>query len=151
MSYNIDYFSVKIPDNKEPKEYSFVERRADILNMILEAGHPRAISQSELAVKYGVSQVTIHNDFEALATFYENTSDRKTVNFITESVYQKSIAALMKQGEFFKASRILEMWNNWLFNMGKIKKSPDELAQKIEVSWLDDDDDSADDDDDDGK
>ena len=87
MSNKIDYFSVKIPKEKEPDKYSYIERRADILKLIMEAGHPRAITQTKLAETYKVSQPQIHKDVEAIKDFFGSISDKKTVNMITETVY----------------------------------------------------------------
>lgn len=40
---------MNIPDGKPREDYSYVERRAEILRRIERAGHPNALNKSELA------------------------------------------------------------------------------------------------------
>ncbi len=125
---DIDYRAVNVPEQKPPSDYSYVERRAEELQLIEEAGHPRAISQQRLADRYDVSQGQISQDFDRLRTFITKTIDHDTVDAITETVFQKSIKELVEQGEYMDAVRATEKWNDWLMNRGKVDKEPNEVA-----------------------
>jgi len=49
-----DYGSVEIP-SKPPTEFTYHERRADLLQQVRDLGTPDAINQTEAADRYGVS------------------------------------------------------------------------------------------------
>ena len=125
MTNNIDYRGVELPDDKPPTDYHYTERRAEILQLIEEAGHPRAINQTRLADRYDVSQGQISKDVTRLRTFINEHIDESTVDSITETVYQKSIRELMDKGDHYKAVKAAESWNNWLMDRGKVEKEPD--------------------------
>lgn len=125
MSNDIDYRAVNVPEQKPPSEYSYVERRAETLELIEQAGHPRAISQTRLADRYGVSQGQISQDIDRLRDYINENIDESTVDAITETVYQKSIRELVESGEYKDAVKAVESWNNWLMDRGKVDKEPD--------------------------
>lgn len=58
-----DYDSVAVP-SEPPSEYSYVERRAELLQQVRETGHPSRLNQRELAERYDVSQQQISKDFD---------------------------------------------------------------------------------------
>jgi len=125
MSNTIDYRAVEVPDDKLPEDYHYNERRAEILKLIEEAGHPRAINQTRLAERYGVTQGQISKDITRLREFITENIDERTVDSITEVVYQKSIKELMDKGEYKDAVKAVESWNDWLMDRGKVEKEPD--------------------------
>jgi len=125
MSNTINYRSVDVPDTKPPDEYDYRERRAEILQLIEEAGHPRAINQTRIADRYGVSQGQISKDIQRLREFICENIDERTVDSITEVVYQKAIRELMDKGDHYKAVKAAESWNDWLMDRGKVDKEPD--------------------------
>ena len=125
MSNEPDYRATNVPEDKPASEYSYVERRAEILQLIEEAGHPRAISQTRLADRYGVSQGQISQDIDRLRSYIVDNIDPDTVDGITETVYQKAIKELMSNGEYKDAVKAVESWNDWLMDRGKVEKEPD--------------------------
>jgi len=124
---DIDYRAVNVPEQKPPGEYSYVERRAEQLQLIEEAGHPRAISQTRLADRYDVSQGQISQDIDRLRTYITEHIDETKVDAITETVYQKAISELVDQGEYMEAVKATEKWNNWLMDRGKVEEEPDKV------------------------
>jgi hypothetical protein len=60
-----DYRSVDLP-SKPPEEYSYKERRARLLQLIVEHGHPDAINQTEMADRFGVTHQQISKDARCL-------------------------------------------------------------------------------------
>ena len=125
MSNQPDYRAVNVPTDKPPSEYTYVERRAETLQLIEQAGHPRAINQSRLAERYGVSQGQISQDVDRLRSYIVDTIDSDTVDGITETVYQKAIKELMDNGDYKDAVKAVESWNSWLMDRGKVEKEPD--------------------------
>ena len=125
MSNAPDYRAVNVPTDKPPSEYTYVERRAETLKLIEQAGHPRAINQTRLADRYDVSQGQISQDVDRLRSFIVENIDSDTVDSITETVYQKSVQELMSNGEYKDAVKAVESWNDWLMDRGKVAKEPD--------------------------
>jgi len=125
MSNDIDYRAIEVPTDKPPQEYTYAERRAEILQLIEQAGHPRAINQSRLGERYGCAQSNISNDVSVLREYITNNIDETTVDTITETVYQKSIRELVDNGDYKDAVKAVESWNDWLMDRGKVEKEPD--------------------------
>jgi len=111
------------------------KRRTEILKLIIEAGHPRAISQQSLAKHYKVSQVAICKDIQAIATEIKENMP-KEAEFITHVVMESAIKALSKSpdpDQKFKAAKLIMDWNNYLFEMGKQKRVPQRHEIKGEI------------------
>jgi hypothetical protein len=125
MSNDIDYRSIEVPETKAATEYTYAERRAEILKLIEEAGHPRAINQTRLADRYGCAQSNISNDIDVLREYITTNIDETTVDAITETVFQKSIRELVEQGDYKDAVKAVESWNDWLMDRGKVEQEPD--------------------------
>jgi hypothetical protein len=125
MSNEIDYRSIEVPETKAATEYTYAERRAEILKLIEEAGHPRAINQTRLADRYGCAQSNISNDIDVLREYITTNIDETTVDAITETVFQKSIRELVEQGDYKDAVKAVESWNDWLMDRGKVEQEPD--------------------------
>lgn len=121
-----DYSAVDPPPDKSPTEYSYVERRAEILQLIEQQGHPHGFNKTELGRRYGVSQQQISKDFDRLKEYY---NDRIGVNAKseTELAYRKIIQGHLDNGDLEKARKALDSWNNWLFSIGAQDKAPDKL------------------------
>jgi hypothetical protein len=127
MSNDIDYRSIEVPETKAATEYTYAERRAEILKLVEEAGHPRAINQTRLADRYGCAQSNISNDIDVLREYITDNIDETTVDAITETVFQKSIRELVEQGDYKDAVKAVESWNNWLMDRGKVEEEPDKV------------------------
>ena len=150
MSNKPDYRAVNVPEDKPPSEYTYVERRAETLQLIEQAGHPRAINQTRLAERYDVSQGQISQDVDRLRSFIVEHIDEDTVDAITETVYQKSVQELMSNGEYKDAVKAVESWNDWLMDRGKVRKEADkheidhsgslfDLPPEVTDNWTDGD------------
>ena len=128
---DINYFDINVPDSKKPSEYHWTERRAEILQMILAAGTPRAISQYDLADHYGVSQPQISQDFDALSDCAAKRIG-DTAKFQTRAAYDKIFKDLVEGGggeepdwRAKKAAWDMRMdFNEWLGDIGKQERAP---------------------------
>lgn len=127
MTDPIDYESIDIPEDKAPSEYSYTERRAEILERIKEAGHPKAVNQSELADRYGCSDPNIHKDMNALGEFVdESLGDRREL--ATQAVLERSIKGLLDQGEWRQAAKTALEYDEWV----RETKDLQELLERLE-------------------
>lgn len=126
-----DYSEVVVPDEKRPEEYSYVERRAEILELMERKGHPHGFNKSKLGRRYGVSDVQIRKDFEKLKAFYQDRigTDAKPTS---ELAYNRIIQGHLENGDLEKARKALDSWNEWLFNIGAQDKAPDKSEVEIE-------------------
>lgn len=126
MARKIDYYAVNVCSNKDPKEYTFAQRRSVLLKEIIKAGHPGAISQRKWADKFGVSQAQIFQDMDVLAEYMKENAGRHA-ELMSESVYNNSIKKLQEEGKHKDAAQVVEMYTNWLFKSGRRRKEPEEV------------------------
>lgn len=126
-----DYSAINIPEQKPPEEYSYNERRAEILQLIERKGHPWGFNKAELARRYGVSDVQVHKDFDRVKEWYEDHigEDAKQAS---DLAYRRIVQEHMDNGDFEKARRALDSWNEWLEDRGFEEKEP----EKIEHSGI---------------
>lgn len=129
-----DYGAYQIPEEKPATEYNHNERRAEILDLMREAGHPDQLNQTRLAERYDCNQSTISRDFSRLR---EHIRDELGTHrhAITDSVYRKAIKEYTDRGEYDKAIDALESWNEWLREEGARNTTPEQTA--VDVSTAD--------------
>jgi hypothetical protein len=128
---DVDYSAIPIPEDKAPHEYTYNERRAEILRMMEQKGHPWGFNYSQLARRYGpegdsMHHSTIQNDFEKLREWYKERvgNDAKETS---ELAYTRIIREHLNNGNLEKARRALDSWNDWLQDTGEQPTEPDEL------------------------
>ena len=128
-----DYSAVDLP-SKDRKEYSYVERRAELLQLIEEAGHPAALNQTELAEQYGVSQQQISKDFDRLAKHVRaRFDDRDRRGFVVDSVVNRAIRGLLEEGEYRKAAKTaieLDEWKTDFADLTRLHEKVSELEKQ---------------------
>jgi hypothetical protein len=135
MSDSIAYRTTTVPEEKSPTEYTYTERRAEILSLIEEAGHPDQLNQTSRAERYGTSQSNISKDFKRLREHVRQRLGRHR-HTITETVYRKAVREYVDRGEYKKAVDVLESWNDWLREEGVRDTEPDPLS--LELAFMED-------------
>jgi len=115
-SSSVDYEAVDLPDtaDKPRAEWHYTERRAEILQLMYEAGHPRDLNQTELAERYGVSQQQISKDFKRLGQAIRESIDDDRRALSVHTVVQRSIRGLLDEGEYYKAAQLAIEWDEWV-------------------------------------
>ncbi len=109
-----DYGTIEIPA-KPPEEYTYHERRADLLQQVRDLGHPAMINQARAADRYGVSQQQISKDLDRIAeSVHEHVVDRDRRAFTVNSVVQRAIRGLLEEEEYRQAARTAMEWDEWL-------------------------------------
>lgn len=95
-----NYETVDIPA-KPPSEFTYHERRADLLQQVRDLGHPSMINQVEAAERYGVLQQQISKDLDRIdESVHEHIVDRDRRAFTVDAVVQRSIRGLLEEGEY---------------------------------------------------
>lgn len=126
---------VDIPDDKDPEDYSYMERRAELFSFVLEAGHPDLLNQTKFAERYGVVQSTISKDLKRIR---EDVKDElgTDAEFIAHAVFHKALRELARQGEWVEATRIIERWFDWLFDSegSGIRRAPDRHDVRADIA-----------------
>lgn len=127
-----DYRAIDIP-SKERSEYSWQERRAELLQLIEEAGTPGALNQTELADRYGVSQQQISKDFDRLAAHaHERVVDRDRRAFTVGSVVERSIRGLLDDEEWRKAAKTAMEYDEWATGFHDLNQMQERM-EKLEA------------------
>lgn len=126
-----DYSAVNLP-SKDRTEYTYVERRAELLQLIEEVGDPKVLNQTELAERYGVSQPQISKDFTRLAKhIHERMIDRDRRAFVVEHVVRRSIRGLLDEDEYRKAAKTAMEYDEWITEFHDLEQM-DKRLQRIE-------------------
>jgi|APHM01.1.fsa_nt_gi hypothetical protein len=112
-----NYRAVEPSAEKPPTEYNYVERRAEILDLIEEAGHPDALTKTRLAERYDVSNSQITKDFKRIRSYIKETLGHQR-HAMSEALYQKAIRHHVDNNDFNKAIAALESYNDWLREEG---------------------------------
>ena len=125
-SDKLHYAAVEIP-TKDPTEYSYVERRAELLQQIRDLGHPSMLNQTEMGERYEVSQQQISKDLDHIADYIEERLGSRR-DLVSEAVFHRSIQGLLEEEEYWKAAQTVKEWNDWLTD----RKDMKELQEEIE-------------------
>ncbi|WP_049971135.1 HTH domain-containing protein [Haladaptatus cibarius] len=131
---DIDYRVITVPEDTPPDEYSWQQRRAEILQIIERANHPRAVNQTRLGERYDVSQSQISQDIDRLREYIVDAISETRADAFTESIYRTAIEGLLEQDDYRGVVRAVESRNDWLFDRGKMEKEPETHHVENEVT-----------------
>jgi len=124
-----DYSAVDLP-SKDPTDFSYVERRAELLQRVKEAGEPSVLNQTELADTFGVSQQQISKDLDRLAGHVrERMIDRDRRAFVVENVVRRSIRGLLDEEEYRKAAQTAMDYDDWIHDFHDAAEFERRLAE----------------------
>lgn len=118
-----DYASISPPEDKHPKDYTYVERRAEIYRLIEKAGHPHNLerSQAELGDRYGVSQRMISKDIARLKE-YEARHNKERTKSVTSWLAEKAVMEAIQENDFEKALNLQMRYNEFLMDTGMLDR-----------------------------
>lgn len=129
----IDYSSVELPDI-EPSEYHYTQRRARLLQLVEEAGHPDALNQTELADRFGVSQQQISKDLDRLSAYVrDRLENRDRRGFMVDSVLQRCIREMLDEGEWRQAAKTALEYEEWASGFSDLEELHARVAQLEEM------------------
>lgn len=118
-----DYATVQPPAETPPSEYTCHQRRGEILQVIIEAGTPSAVKQTDLAERYDVHESTISRDMDRLREYAADALGRDA-KLTTLSAFEKTVRELQREGEWKKAWDVVMDWNGWLADLGEQHREP---------------------------
>lgn len=122
-----DYASVEIP-TKPPSEYSYVERRADILQQVRDLGHPRELNQSEVAERFGISQQQVSRDLDRLGEYVKEELPARS-HLTTDSVVQRALRGLVADEEWHKAGKMAMEWHEFVEERTRLEELDERLSR----------------------
>lgn len=122
----IDYFAIDVPDG-DPQEFTYAERRADLLRRTLDVGDPQMISRTKAAGRYGVSIGQITQDMQRIARFLSENIDGKQYTFRLQTAFNKIYDRFMEEGKYMKAWNLIRDWGRFLFETGRMEREPDKI------------------------
>jgi len=108
----VDYSAIDYPD-KPRTEWHYTHRRAELLELLRETGHPGDLNQTELADRYGVTQQQISKDLDRLGEYVRATVNDDRRALVVDSVIQRSIRGMLEEGDYRKAARTALEWDEW--------------------------------------
>lgn len=144
MSHNIDYSAVEVPDDKPVEDYHYTERRAEILDLVFQAGSPSRMRQQDLADRYGVDQSTISRDLDAIGDHVSECLGTRA-ELTTKAAFERVLNDLLDE-EDWKAKKaafdVVMDWSEWLADRGELDRAPrrseidmDVRSRRSEVSY----------------
>jgi hypothetical protein len=122
---SVGSYKTILPDADKPLEaYTATERRAYLLDRIVEAGHPDLVSRQAMGERFGVSPQQVSKDIRNLAL---DLRDGATEDFelLFETVIRKGVKEKMRDGDLEDALTFLREWKSWLFRSGRREEAAD--------------------------
>lgn len=107
-----DYAAIT-PTGKPPTEYSYTERRAELLQQIEDLGHPSALNQTELADRYDVSQQQISKDLDRLDEYVRGRLGRRR-DLEIGSVLKRCMTGALEEGNWNDARKAATAYDEYL-------------------------------------
>ena len=126
---NVDYRNLSLPTDKAPADYSYQERRADILqNFVLDKGHPDAVNWSELSRYYDKSKSTLHNDKETLTEWIVDDLDVARVSGIASALFEQGLLEIQADDDYdaFDYHAFVAKWTSTLEKLGVLDLEDDD-------------------------
>lgn len=120
-----NYKETVVPDNKAPEDYTYNERRAELLQFIIEAGHPDRISRKKMGQRYDCDPTTITNDVQVLGEQIGELNE--DAEMVMSALFRKALKEMAAQDRWKDAVEIGMDYQDWLFDTGKQAKEPDRL------------------------
>lgn len=122
-----EYAAVAVPDPAvRPKdEWGPEERRAYLLADIRQYGHPRNLpkTQAEYGKEFGITQQAIWADMNELRDYIRFHAGDKAIS-TTELVAERAVAGAIEDEDWYNALRAQLEYNEWLFNLGRLERTP---------------------------
>jgi hypothetical protein len=105
-----DYAATEIATTKPPSEYSYVERRADLLQSVEDLGHPSLLNQTEEAERYDVSQQMVSKDLDRLEQYMRETQTRRATLEV-EATLSRCVRGLLEDEDWSRAASVALDWH----------------------------------------
>ena len=149
MANDIDYLNIEIPEDKPPEEYTYAERRAEIIKYIKKYQDPKLVPKQKLANQYDVSPSTITKDFKIILNYLEKHGGRhagQRVKIFLDQLFDdivekkkldiKGNKKLNRNLTYEESKELYEFVRehaDWLMEVGRIEKAPDKVEGSMAI------------------
>lgn len=123
-----DYRAVEVPDAKDPAEYSYRERRAELLSLIEEAGSPRLLNYAAYGRRYDVSREQVRKDVQRLGSYLNEAADDDAATLEGEAFLWRCARELLEDEEYRKAAQTFLDLEEW-----RRQSDLEDLLERIEA------------------
>lgn len=124
-----NYMDINIPD-KDREEYSYSQRRAAILQLIMKKGDPSALpSTRALGEQFDVSHTTIKKDIDTLKDYLSENLG-KDVKPRLRTLLDKAVKQKRENKDWEEAFRLMKEFSEFLFDEGSIDKTPEQVEMQ---------------------
>jgi len=134
MTEETDYENIPIPDGKDPADYKWTERRAEILQIIKRVGGPWEVKQVDLARRYGVSESQISQDMDRLRSYLSEQIGRDA-KMLSRVLLEKAVSHRLDDDDPESAFGLVMQWNTWLQSIGEQEQAP--ARHEVEQTLID--------------
>lgn len=128
-----DYHTIRIPEDKDPSDYKWPERRAEILQIIERRGDPHTVNQTALADRYGVTQSQISKDIKKLGEHVRTSLGNKA----EMTAWAAFKAALADCDDAMDRFDLVMKWMDWLQVTGRQETAA--MKHEVEQTMIDGD------------
>lgn len=131
MSDAPNYRALSPPSTKPRDEYSYVERRAELYDMIEQAGTYRNLQRStrELGDRYGVSHTQIQKDIRRILSWKADHLGDYTEAEL-ETLKTKAVQDALENGDSGRAYDIISQHLQNLMALGAKDKAPEKIEHQ---------------------
>lgn len=121
------YHRISLPVEKPKEDWDVNERRAYILDRILEEYHiPKKVPRVDIAKEFDVDHSLISRDVDIIKGYMANYLGQDFEAEVS-SLMRSSMYELEENGEYYKAVQVADKWSEWLESRGEVEdESPDE-------------------------
>lgn len=120
----VNYSELETPNKPKP-EWGVEHRRAYILRLVEDKGHPKMLNQSKIASEFDLSRQQIHYDIKHIRDYFHSQADDSFKSDVIITM-DKSVRELMDKGEFVEASKAAKRYAKVLESLGIVSSAPDE-------------------------
>lgn len=135
MSDEPNYRAISPPEEKSRPEYSYVERRGELYDLVEQAGHYRNLerSQRDLARRYDVSHTTIRKDLKRIREWKaERLGEHAEAEL--ETLKTRAVEQLLDSGKPDKAYYLMMNHYETLMEAGVKESAADEIEHTADAS-----------------
>jgi len=125
-----DYANIHIPENKDPREYTVDERRAEEYQMLQQAGTFRVLHTIKLKERYGLKSATsISRDRQILFEYLVDSFNES--NTLPDIILKKKWAMeeARKSNDYKLVDQISDSILKMMFDLGVLEK----VAEKLKL------------------
>lgn len=122
----VDYSTISVPDpEKKPMtRWTAKERKAYLLQLIMQRGSSSMICRTEMAERFQISIARISQDLKALDYWIADNIDGKRVHSLVIANFTRAHQKLLEDEKYERAFNLALTFTGYLAQLGIIEKAP---------------------------